>query len=59
MKRCHEKCLIVSDNDVCLLWLHRRAISVQFTNPFRTSTRIVSRGKDGSLLLQVQTRTLH
>jgi hypothetical protein len=31
-----------------------RALSFHFTNPFHAVTRIVSRGKDGSLLLQVK-----
>lgn len=30
-----------------------RTISLQFTHPFRISTRIVSRGNDGRFLLQV------
>ncbi|CAM6089694.1 unnamed protein product [Calypogeia fissa] len=30
-----------------------RAIPVQYTKPFRTSTRVVSKGNDGTLLLQV------
>ncbi|BBN01122.1 trafficking protein particle complex subunit 10 [Marchantia polymorpha subsp. ruderalis] len=30
-----------------------RAIAVQFTKPFRTLTRVVSKGNDGTLILQV------
>uniref|UniRef100_A0A7I4FIM0 Trafficking protein particle complex subunit 11 domain-containing protein n=1 Tax=Physcomitrium patens TaxID=3218 RepID=A0A7I4FIM0_PHYPA len=33
--------------------LYERTISLQFTHPFRISTRIVSRGNDGRFLLQI------
>lgn len=35
-----------------------RAIAVQYTNPFRISTRVVSKGNDGTLLLQVRDKSL-
>ena len=44
--------------DMTCVGLDLRALSFHFTNPFHALTRIVSRGKDGSLLLQVKIEIL-
>lgn len=47
----------IGTNMTCV-GLGLRALSFHFTNPFHAVTRIVSRGKDGSLLLQVKIEIL-